>query len=166
MLKIFTLKYEEKSESFHDSVMSNFLADKEILRWESHFFEHKNEYFWTVLVEYRTSVTSHIEQAVKNEKNKNDSYKELLSEHDWPLFKVLREWRAELSKKEGVPPYVICNNVQLATITANRPASLNALQEINGIGKAKTEKYGKDILQIISSHGKTVDTNKKEDENG
>jgi hypothetical protein len=38
MLKIFTLKYEERTV-FNDSVMSNFLADKEILRWESHFFE-------------------------------------------------------------------------------------------------------------------------------
>jgi hypothetical protein len=32
MLKIFTLKYEEKSESFNDLSMSNFLSDKEILR--------------------------------------------------------------------------------------------------------------------------------------
>ena len=51
MLKIFTLKYEERTESFNDSVMSNFLVDKEILQWGSHFFERKNEYFWTVLVE-------------------------------------------------------------------------------------------------------------------
>jgi hypothetical protein len=43
MLKVFTLKYEERTESFNDSLMSNFLADKEILRWESHFFERKNE---------------------------------------------------------------------------------------------------------------------------
>ncbi len=53
MLKIFTLKYEEKSKSFNDSMLSNFLADKEILRWESHFFERKNEYFWTVLPIFR-----------------------------------------------------------------------------------------------------------------
>jgi hypothetical protein len=39
MLKAFTLKYEERTESINDSVMSNFLADKEILRWGSHFFE-------------------------------------------------------------------------------------------------------------------------------
>jgi hypothetical protein len=45
MLKIFTLKYEERTESINDSVMSNFLADKEIPQWESLFFERKNEYF-------------------------------------------------------------------------------------------------------------------------
>jgi len=30
MLKIFAVKYEKRTESFNDSVMSNFLADKEI----------------------------------------------------------------------------------------------------------------------------------------
>jgi hypothetical protein len=91
LLKIFTLKYEERRESFNDSVMSNFLADKEILRWESQFFERKNEYFWTVLVEYRPAAISQTEPARKTEKGRDESYKELLTENDWPLFNVLRE---------------------------------------------------------------------------
>jgi hypothetical protein len=47
MLKIFTIKYEERTESFNDGALSNFLSDKELLRWESHFFERKNEYLFT-----------------------------------------------------------------------------------------------------------------------
>ena len=68
-----------------------------------------------------------------------------------------------MSKKEGIPPYIICNNVQLARIVVKRPSSLNALQEIEGIGKSKIEKYGKEILQIIASHGKPVNDEEKED---
>ena len=64
MLELFTLKYEEITV-FNDSVMSNFLADNEILRWESNFFERKNEYFWTVLVEYRPMAISQTEPARK-----------------------------------------------------------------------------------------------------
>ena len=45
------LVYNEERTVFNDSVMSNFLADKEVLRWESHFIGRKNEYFWTDLVE-------------------------------------------------------------------------------------------------------------------
>jgi hypothetical protein len=93
MLKIFTLKYEEITV-FNDSVMSNFLADNEILRWESNFFERKNEYFWTLLVEYRPMAISQTEPTRKTEKSRDESYKELLTENDWPLFNVLREWRA------------------------------------------------------------------------
>jgi len=149
-------KYEEKSEIFNDLSMSNFLADKEILRWESQFFERKNEFFWTVLVEYRASVPSLMETPQKKEGSKDEGYKELLKEDDWPLFKVLREWRGEQSKKEGIPPYIICNNIQLAKITVMRPSSLNDLQNVEGIGKAKTEKYGKHILEKIATFGKTV----------
>lgn len=58
---------------FNDGGMSHFLSDKEILRWESHFFERKNEYFWTVLVEYRPSVISQIEPVKKPEKSRDES---------------------------------------------------------------------------------------------
>jgi superfamily II DNA helicase RecQ len=161
VLKIFTLKYEEKSEQFNDSIMTNFLADKELLKWESHFFERRNEYFWTVLVEYRTLFP--LQSIGKKEGNKNENYKQILSDNDWPLFNVLREWRTDMSKKEGIPPYIICNNIQMANIAIKRPSSLNALQEIDGIGKAKIEKYGREILQIIASHGKPV-TNEENEE--
>ena len=165
MLKIFTLKYEEITV-FNDSVMSNFLADKEILRWESHFIESKNEYSWTVLVEYRPMAISQTEPARKTEKGRDESYKEKLTENDWPLFNVLREWRVERSKEEGIPPYIICTNLQLAKITVTRPSSLHALQGIEGIGKSKLEKYGKEILKILASHGKPVNSDKKDDANG
>ncbi|NQE46030.1 hypothetical protein C5S31_08420 [ANME-1 cluster archaeon GoMg2] len=97
--------------------MSNFLADKEILRWESHFFERKNEYFWTVLVEYRPVAISQTEPVRKTEKGRDESYKEMLTETDGPLFNVLWEWRAERSKEEEIPPYVICTNFLLAKAT-------------------------------------------------
>jgi hypothetical protein len=91
MLELFTSKYEERTV-FNDSVMSNFLADKEILRWEGHFFERKNEYFWTDLVEYRPAAISQTEPVRKTEKGRDESYKELLTENDLPLLNVLREW--------------------------------------------------------------------------
>jgi hypothetical protein len=38
----------------------------------------------------------------------------MLTAIDWPLFNVLREWRAGRSKEVGISPYVICTNLQLA----------------------------------------------------
>jgi ATP-dependent DNA helicase RecQ len=49
-----------------------------------------------------------------------------------------------------VPVYVICNNRLLAAIVAARPQSLAALGEIEGIGKAKLEQYGADMLAVLS----------------
>ena len=69
------LEMPREKESFNDSIMSNFLADKEIIRWESQFFEHKNEYFWTLLVECRKSIP-HIE-IQKKESSKDENYKDI-----------------------------------------------------------------------------------------
>lgn len=168
MLKIFTIKYSEKSENFPDSSMSDFLADREVLRWESHFFERKGDFFWTVLVEYEPSSapTPQVQNSLEGRNKKEDDYKSILAESDWPLFKRLKEWRGERCKEEGVPPYIICTNIQLARVTVMRPASLNSLQSIDGIGKSKIEKYGKEILQVVASFGKPLNfTSTERDEN-
>lgn len=48
MLKIFTIKFENRLESFNDNMVSDFLADKEIIRWESTFFQQKNNAYWSI----------------------------------------------------------------------------------------------------------------------
>ncbi len=72
----------------------------------------------------------------------------ILSESDQGLFNILRDWRSERCKKEGVPPYIIFNNNQLAEIVKQKPQSKVDLLKISGIGNAKTEKYGEEILKI------------------
>ena len=39
----------------------------------------------------------------------------------WPLFNTLRDWRSEPAEADGFPPYVICNNRQLAGVLRLRP---------------------------------------------
>ena len=57
----------------------------------------------------------------KGDFKKDDTYKKLLSENDWPLYNRLREWRAERSKEAGVPPYIIFTNIQLAFVCRLSP---------------------------------------------
>lgn len=154
MLKIFTIKFEDKLESFNDSMLSNFLGDKEVIDWESQFFERKNEHYWTVIVEYGMPSTS---KGSDEKGEKKDGYKDILTENDMPLFERLREWRKETSKDEGVPPYIVFTNRELAEIAVTKPDSLNALQEIKGIGDGKRKKYGEDLLDMIENHGYPVE---------
>lgn len=166
MLKIFTIKFENNLESFNDSILSNFLSDKGVVRWESHFFEHKKEYYWTIVVEYNPAAPSSAVSAGKGQMKKDEAYKELLTRNDWPLFNRLREWRMERSKKDGVPPYIIFTNIQLAKIAVTRPLSLNALQQVEGVGDAKREKYGNEIILIIKSFGLAVKTESNREQHG
>lgn len=149
MIKIITLKFEDKIEGFNDEIIFNFLCDKEVISWKSFFFERRNDYYWTVILAYNPANSSSRPITGKPGQKRDDKYKDLLSEGDLPLFNRLREWRRELSKKKGVPPYIIFNNIQLAKIAVTRPKSLNALQEIQGIGLARREKFGSDILKVV-----------------
>ena len=65
------------------------------------------------------------------------------------LFESLRKLRYEISKEEGVPAYVIFSDAALRQIEINRPMSDDELIAIDGVGKAKLEKYGDAFIKTI-----------------
>ncbi len=64
---------------------------------------------------------------------------------------ALTEWRRQRCKDDGVPAYVVLDNKTLDAIAAVQPADLGQLGAISGIGPAKLERYGADILGIVAS---------------
>ena len=56
----------------------------------------------------------------------------------------------ERAKRDGVPPYLICTNKQLAAMVNARPGSLSKLGAVDGIGKAKLENYGQELLALLA----------------
>jgi len=65
------------------------------------------------------------------------------------LFEHLRAWRGEVARSHGVPAYVIFHDAVLRDIALARPASLDDLSHINGVGARKLEAYGAEILQRL-----------------
>jgi DNA helicase-2/ATP-dependent DNA helicase PcrA len=68
-----------------------------------------------------------------------------------PGFEELRAWRRRRSKADGVPPYMVFHDATLAAIADRRPATLGELGEIAGIGPAKLERYGGELLAVVAS---------------
>jgi DNA helicase II / ATP-dependent DNA helicase PcrA len=68
---------------------------------------------------------------------------------DDPLYERLKDWRLARSKSDDVPAYVVFSNSTLALISRERPVSITALAGISGVGPAKLERYGSDILRIV-----------------
>ena len=64
-------------------------------------------------------------------------------------IEVLREWRRLEAARRAVPAYVVLHDKTLAALAAARPATLDALSAIPGIGPAKLEAYGKDLLALM-----------------
>jgi ATP-dependent DNA helicase RecQ len=67
------------------------------------------------------------------------------------LFERLRQWRLEAAKEQGVPAYVIFDNKTLKAIAAHRPQTLTELLAIHGVGEAKRQRYGGNILALTGS---------------
>lgn len=64
----------------------------------------------------------------------------------------MRAWRAAKAKQEGIPPYMIANNKQLASMVKQRAMTKADLAGINGIGDAKIARYGEDILKTLAEY--------------
>jgi DNA helicase-2/ATP-dependent DNA helicase PcrA len=70
--------------------------------------------------------------------------------HDWtPEAQVLRDWRLERARTDGVPPYVVFHDSVLQAIAAAQPVSLGELAQISGVGPAKLERYGNEVLALV-----------------
>ena len=69
---------------------------------------------------------------------------------DEGLFEALRRHRMKLAREQGVPPYVVAGDRTLREIAATRPATLDELSALYGIGPAKIEKYGPGLLEVVA----------------
>ena len=67
------------------------------------------------------------------------------------LRESLTEWRRERCAADGVPAYVVLDNKTLDAIASATPVNLGELGAISGIGPAKLERYGADILGIVAA---------------
>ncbi len=68
-----------------------------------------------------------------------------------PVFELLRSWRAAAAKEQGVPAYVIFHDATLRQIATKRPATLQELGTVSGVGENKLAKYGEQILETLSA---------------
>lgn len=84
-------------------------------------------------------------------------YRATLDAPTFALFSRLRATRKQVAEKEGLPPYAIFTNEQLAEVARRRPASLAALGEVPGLGEARLSKFGALLLEVIATHAQQPD---------
>ena len=71
---------------------------------------------------------------------------------EWtPLGEKLREWRLGRARADGVPPYVVFHDSVLLAIAEARPESLGELSQLHGVGPAKLDRYGADLLGVLAA---------------
>jgi ATP-dependent DNA helicase RecQ len=68
---------------------------------------------------------------------------------DRELFAELRALRLAIARDRRVPPYVIFHDTTLRELARIKPADLEALRHVYGVGARKAEDLGETILQTI-----------------
>ncbi|MDR1432009.1 MAG: DNA helicase RecQ [Propionibacteriaceae bacterium] len=69
------------------------------------------------------------------------------------LFEQLRVWRGATAKAASLPAYVVFHDSTLRAIAVVRPRTRAELSGIPGIGAAKLDRYGDQIIALLESCG-------------
>jgi len=70
---------------------------------------------------------------------------------DRDLFERLRALRLRVARDRGVPPYVIFHDTTLRELARLKPATMDALRHVYGVGERKAEDYGPMLLAEIAT---------------
>jgi ATP-dependent DNA helicase RecQ len=108
---------------------------------------------WPVLRSERKVRLRKDPRLVRNKKAIKTSTKhkpDLMDNDARQLFEKLRRLRLDLSKKLGVPPFVIFHDKTLTEMAVFKPNSRGEFLQINGVGEQKAEKFGDIFLNAIN----------------
>ena len=75
------------------------------------------------------------------------------AEPDDPVYAALKRWRLQRATADDLPAYVVFHNSTLAEIAGRRPRDLSELGLVPGVGPAKLERYGADVLRVVAECG-------------
>jgi ATP-dependent DNA helicase RecQ len=71
------------------------------------------------------------------------------------ILSGLKTVRSRIAREEQVPAYIVFSDRTLAELALRRPRSLNAFQDVRGVGPMKLERYGARFLAAIAELDET-----------
>lgn len=81
-----------------------------------------------------------------------DACRQILGAERQPMFESLRLLRQAYARRENVAPYVIFSNTALLAMCQQGPETMEALQELPGVGLVNSVRYGQGFLELIRYH--------------
>ncbi|RUA26973.1 MAG: DNA helicase RecQ [Bacteroidetes bacterium] len=76
---------------------------------------------------------------------------------DTKLFKMLKDLRKDISKKEKIPPFAIFQDPSLEDMCIQFPIKMEELPRITGVGVGKANKYGAPFVKLIKDYVEEYD---------
>lgn len=79
-------------------------------------------------------------------KNPRIDYREVLDQKTFERFAHLRERRKAIAAEDGIPPFMILTDAQMAELAKMETPMPNDLGKINGVGEEKVKKFAERLL--------------------
>jgi ATP-dependent DNA helicase RecQ len=76
--------------------------------------------------------------------------KAMVGDEDAPLLAALKARRRALAEAQGVPAYVVFPDRTLIEMAERRPASIDEMARIGGVGAVKLDRYGREFLAVVT----------------
>jgi len=132
--------------------LNRFLGQYRILSLDRHLVANGEGSFWALAVSYADSETAPgaPEAAGRGRKSRVD-YREVLDQQAFATYAALRSLRKDLAEREGVPAYALFTNEQLAAMVQRKASTAAELAEIEGVGKARVDKYAAAFLEVLNA---------------
>ena len=67
------------------------------------------------------------------------------------MYTALKRWRLQRATADDLPAYVVFHNSTLAEIAGRKPQDLSELGAVPGVGPTKLERYGDEVLAVLSA---------------
>ncbi len=71
---------------------------------------------------------------------------------DEGLHQQLIALRKDVARKHNLPPYVVFQDISLTQMATSYPQTLEELQQIQGVGHGKAQKFGKPFVEFIKRY--------------
>ncbi len=68
---------------------------------------------------------------------------------DEELFNILKDLRKKISRELNLPPFVIFQDPSLEDMAIQYPITMEELQNIQGVGSGKAQRYGQRFIELI-----------------
>lgn len=123
--------------------MNIFLRSKKVLEVSEHVVSNERGAHWCFRIKY-------LDEGTGGSERQRIDYRELLDVPTFQRFSRMREIRKMLALEDGVPPFAIFSDAELAELAKlPEPLTLAAMRSIKGIGEKKVEKYGGRFLETL-----------------
>jgi superfamily II DNA helicase RecQ len=128
--------------------LNQFLRSHRIVNIEKKLIDGERGTGWLFLVEYGNETKAGGAQGGAAQPKVD--YKEVLSAEEFAVYDRLRRLRKEMADKQGLPPYAVFNNEQLAAMVRKKDFTLKDLAALPGVGESRIKQYGAVFIKALN----------------